>query len=128
LTGGNLDHFSDERRRKPKTTSERKTIMHPQKDMEEIIGGKRYSVQAATLIASDEYWDGHNHERGGRNTFLYRTPNGAYFTVNLTQWQGERDSLTPVTQAEAIELYEHTLPEHEVEYSEAFPDVTITDA
>lgn len=102
--------------------------MHPSKDMEEIIGGRRYSVKAATLIASDEYWDGHNFERGGRNTFLYRTPNGAYFTVNLTQWQGERDSLTPITQAEAIELWESSLSEHAVEYSEAFPDATITDA
>lgn len=102
--------------------------MHPSDDMEEIIGRKKYSVKTATLIASDEYWDGHNFEHGGRNQFLYRTPNGAYFTVHLTQWQGERHSLTPVTQAEAIELYENSLPEHEVEYDEAFPDVKVEDA
>ncbi len=102
--------------------------MHPKDDMERIIGRKKYSVKTATLIASDEYWDGSNWERHGRNTFLYRTPNGAYFTVNLTQWQGERDSLTPVTQEEAIELYENSLSEHEVSYSEAFPDVKVDDA
>lgn len=102
--------------------------MHPNEAMEEISGGKRYSVKAATLIASDEYWDGHNWERGGRNQFLYRTPNGAYFTVQLTQWQGERDSLTPITQAEAIELYEQSLSEHAVSYAEAFPEVKIVDA
>lgn len=102
--------------------------MHPQENMERIIGRKKYSVSTATLIASDEYWDGSNFERHGRNTFLYRTPNGSYFTVTLTQWQGERDSLTPVTQEEAIELYENSLTEHTGDYADAFPDVTVEDA
>ena len=100
--------------------------MHP-KDITEIIGGKKYSTKTATLIADNEYWDGSNFERNGRNCFLYRTSNGAYFTVNLTQWQGERDSLTPITQAEALELYE-TLPEHHVPYEQAFPDVKVLEA
>lgn len=102
--------------------------MHPSDDMERVVGGKRYSVKTATLIASDEYWDGRNWERSGRNQFLYRTPGGAYFTVSLTQWEGERDTLTPVTQNEAIELYENALPEHAVEYQDAFPDVNVEDA
>jgi hypothetical protein len=93
-----------------------------------IIDRKKYSTETATLIADDVYWDGHNMERHGRNTFLYRTPNGAFFTVTLTEWQGEKDSLTPVTQGEAIELYEGSLSEHHVEYSEAFPDVKVEDA
>ena len=38
-----------------------------------IIDRKRYDVSKATLLAHDTYWDGHNHERQGRNTFLYRT-------------------------------------------------------
>ena len=101
--------------------------MHP-KDMTRIVEQKKYSTKTATLIASDEYWDGHNWERSGRNTFLYRTPNGAYFTVHLTMWQGERDSLEPVTQEEAISLYETSLTEHEVKYSEAFPGVNVEDA
>ena len=75
--------------------------MHP-KNVTCIIDRKKYSTVTATLIASDEYFDGWTWERNGRNQFLYRTPNGAYFTVSLTQWQGERNSLTPITQAEAL--------------------------
>lgn len=93
-----------------------------------IIERKKYDVKTATLIADDVYWDGNNFERSGRNCFLYRTPNGAYFTVNLTQWQGERDTLTPVTQEEAIDLFEGSLTEHAVKYAEAFPGVTVKDA
>lgn len=102
--------------------------MKPPENMTRIIDRKRYSTQTATLIASDCYWDGHNWERRGRNTFLYRTPKGAYFVVRLTQWQGERDTLEPITQDTAINLFEHELTEHEVKYSEAFPGVEVQDA
>lgn len=94
--------------------------------MTRVVGGKRYSVSTATLLASDEYWDGHNFERRGRNTFLYRTRGGAYFAVTLTQWQGERDILEPLSREEAMELYER-LPEHEVEYEDAF-DTAVEEA
>lgn len=30
-----------------------------------IIDRKRYSVETATLLAGDDYWDGHNYERHG---------------------------------------------------------------
>lgn len=93
-----------------------------------IVDGKRYSTATATLLADDTYWDGSNHERMGRNTFLYRTPRGAYFTVGLTMWQGERDSLTPITEEEARELYEGPLSEHAVSYEEAFPGAVIAEA
>ena len=93
-----------------------------------IVGRTRYSTATATLIASDEYWDGHNHERSGRNTFLYRTAKGTYFTVQLSQWQGEGHTLTPVSQDGAISLYEGPLSEHAVNYAEAFPDVDVQDA
>jgi hypothetical protein len=102
--------------------------MHPPKNFSRIVNRQRYSVETATLIASDEYWDGHNFERNGRNTFLYRTPNGSYFTVTLSQWQGEKDTLTPISKEEAIALYENELPEHAAEYADAFPDVDVTDA
>ena len=96
--------------------------------MTRIVERKKYSTETATLIASDEYWDGSNWERSGRNTFLYRTPGGEYFTVNLTQWQGERNTLTPITQDEAIDLFENSLSEHHVKYAEAFPGVEVKDA
>ncbi len=102
--------------------------MRPPENFVRIVGKKRYSTKTATLIASDAYWDGSNWERHGRNTFLYRTPRGAFFTVNLTQWQGEQDTLLPITQDEAIDLYENSLPEHELSYAEAFPSVTVEDA
>jgi len=95
---------------------------------ERIIDGKRYSVEAATLLADDAYWDGRNHERYGRNQFLYRTPNGNYFTVTLSQWQGEFDQLEPVDQDDARGLYEGPLTEHHVDYADAFPDVVVEDA
>ncbi len=101
--------------------------MHPSEKMQATVRGKLYQVKTATLIASDEYWDGHNWERHGRNQFLYRTPNGAYFTVNLTQWQGERDTLTPVSKEEAKELWE-SLPEKETSYTAAFPGEKVTNA
>lgn len=105
-----------------------KENMKPPVKFVKIVNRTRYDVSLATLIASDAYWDGHNFERHGRNTFLYMTPKGRYFTVNLTQWQGEQDSLEPISQDDAISLYEGRLSEHEVPYTEAFPDVEIQEA
>ena len=102
--------------------------MNPDGEMTRVVNKLKYSTKTATLLASDRYWDGSNFERSGRNTFLYRTPNGRYFTVSLTQWQGERDTLTPIPLEEAIDLFENSLSEHEVKYAEAFPDVIIEEA
>ena len=101
--------------------------MKPQ-HMTRIVNRKRYDTATATLLAGNDAWDGHNFERSGRNTFLYKTPKGAYFEVNLTCWQGESDTLLPVTLEEAIELFEEHLSENRVTYAEAFPSVTVEDA
>jgi hypothetical protein len=101
--------------------------MKPYEKFARIVDRKQYSVETATLLADDCYWDGSNFERHGRNTWLYRTPNGAYFRVTRSQWQGESDSLEPVSQDEAIELYE-SLREHNASYAEAFPGVELKDA
>ena len=95
---------------------------------ERIVGGKRYSTATASLIADDAYWDGSNHERNGRNRFLYRTKNGSYFVATLTQWEGEQDTLEPISRDEAIALYEGPLTEHAEEYGEAFPGATVEEA
>jgi hypothetical protein len=100
--------------------------MHPDNSMKRVVNGMRYNVGTAILLASDEYWDGHNFEHGGRNTFLYKTRGGAFFQVNLTQWQGERDTLEPLSRQEAMELYER-LEEHNVTYEQAF-DVVVEEA
>lgn len=101
--------------------------MKPPKNMTEVINRKRYSTATATLLAGNDYWDGSNFERSGRNTFLYRTPNGAYFQVDLTQWQGESDDLTPLSLDEAVELFER-LKEKRVSFEEAFPGLEAKDA
>lgn len=43
-------------------------------------------------------------------------------------WQGERDTLTPIDEADAIDLYEGPLTEHVEDYATAFPGVTVEDA
>ncbi len=102
--------------------------MKPPKEMTRTVGGRRYSVADAELIADDAFWDGHNFERHGRNTFLYKTKTGNYFSVTLTQWQGERDELTPLTQEEAIALYERLDDADALQFEYAFPGVKVTDA
>jgi hypothetical protein len=95
--------------------------------MNEIVNGKRYRTETATLIASDAYWDGHNFERHGRNTFLFRTPRGSYFLQRQTCWEGERDSLEPLDRDEAVMMFE-SLAEKAVDFEDAFPGITIEDA
>ncbi len=95
--------------------------------MTAVIGRMRFTTEGATLLAGDDYWDGHNHERRGRNTFLYRTANGNYFAVHQTCWQGEHDRLQPLSQDEAIGLFEN-LHVKRVEFEEAFPGVEVKKA
>ena len=92
-----------------------------------IHGGVRYSTATATVLASDEYWDGHNFERQGRNTFLLRGKSGRYFAAHLTMWQGERDHIEPLEEGEAAALYEQ-LAEHPTEFKEAFPNRVLEEA
>ena len=102
--------------------------MRPYERFSRVVDRKRYSVETATMIAHDAYWDGHNFERHGRNTWLYRTPRGAYFLVTRTQWQGERDTLQPVDVENAINRYELDLTEHDVSYEDAFPGIVVEEA
>jgi len=94
--------------------------------MTKIIDGKRYTVNTSTLLADNDYWDGNNFTKDGRNTFLYKTRGGAYFRVDITCWQGERDTIEALTREEAMELYER-LPEHYEDYEKAF-DVVVEEA
>ena len=87
--------------------------------MKQIVNGLQYDTEAAALVASDRWWDGHNFERNGRNTYLYRTKAGRFFLHHTTLWQGERDHIEPVSPDEARQYYED-LPEHEMTYEEAF--------
>ena len=80
------------------------------RNMSKIISVKRYNPKTATVIASDEYWNGNNNDRNGRNTYLLRTPNGRYFMAMLSMWEYERSRLEILSEDEAIGLYEE-LPE-----------------
>jgi len=104
--------------------------MHPPKDLERVVNQTRYSVAKSTLIAGNDYWDGQNWERNGRNSFLYKTPGGKFFTVDLSQWQGEDYStLEPVSKDDAIEFFESCRDDcQRIKFEEAFPDVKIKDA
>lgn len=92
------------------------------KGMSKVIDGQRYTVNSSTLLADNDYFDGQNFTKGGRNTFLYKTRGGAFFAVYMTCWQGERDHIEALTRSEAMELYE-SLPEQYVKYEEAFDAV-----
>lgn len=87
--------------------------------MRQVVNGKLYDTEKAQLVAHDRYWDGHNWDRHGRNTYLYKTAKGNFFLHHTTLWQGERDYIEPVSKEEAKYWYEQ-LPEHELEYEEAF--------
>ncbi len=105
--------------------------------MKAVIGRIKYDTEKAVLIASNRYWDGSNWIRYGRNIYLWRSPNGRYFSTNITisgylpmpisLWEGERNTLIPLSLEEAIRLYEE-LPKKEMEFEEAFPDVKVEEA
>ena len=95
--------------------------------MKKVIDRKIYDTKTATLIAGNDYWDGSNWERHGRQTFLFKTPKGAYFAQRLSQWQCEVDTLEPLTEGEAVTMFEE-LPVKRVSFEEAFPGVKIEEA
>ena len=103
-------------------------MMNVPDSMQRVVGGIRYRVATATLLADDQYWDGSNYERRGRNRFLYRTSKGRYFVVTLTMWRGEQDALEPIEEAEARRLYEEDLTEHHVSWEDTFPQATVEEA
>ncbi len=77
--------------------------------MRRIINGKAYDTKTADLIADDEFSDGNNQFSHGRASYLYRTPKGNFFAVHVTCWQGEHDSIRPLTKGEAKEMFESLL-------------------
>lgn len=87
--------------------------------MKQVIDGKVYDTETADLVASDNYWDGSNWDRHGRNTYLYKTKRGNFFAYHKTRWQGERNYIEALSIAEAKRLYER-LPETGMTYEEAF--------
>ena len=97
------------------------------RNMNWVLAGKRYRTEKATLVAHDAYWNNYNWEQGGRNTFLFRTPNGSFFTQHQTLVPGESDTIKPVDIAEAMHLYQ-SLHKKEVPFVIVFPSAMVEDA
>ena len=100
--------------------------MQPE-NMNWVVAGKRYRTDRATLLAHDAYWNGYSCEQGGRNTFLFRTPNGNFFAQHQTLLPSEINRIVPLETNEAISLYQ-SLRKKEVPFRVAFPDIRAQDA
>jgi hypothetical protein len=100
--------------------------MQPQ-NMIWVAAGKRYRTDTATLVAHDVYWNGHQFEQAGRNTFLFRTPNGNFFAQYQTLLLGEINKITPLETNEALQLYQ-SLHKKEVPFRVVFPHIKAQDA
>ena len=87
--------------------------------MRKIIRGKAYDTETATLIATNEFSDGSNKMPGGRSTSLYKTTKGNFFALHETRWQGERDTIEPLSITAAKDLFE-ALDGGGNEYEEVF--------
>ena len=97
---------------------------HP---LSQILDRKRYDTETATLLSGNDWWDGHNWERSGRNTFLYRSPRGAYFAAHLSCIEGEADRIEPLTEGDAITMFEaHAVyGKNRMSFDKAFPGIEI---
>jgi len=100
--------------------------MRPQ-NMIWVTAGKRYRTDTATLIAHDAYWNGYHFEQGGRNTFLFRTPDGNFFAQYQTLLPGEINKITPLEKNEALHLYQ-SLHKKEVPFRVVFPCIIAEEA
>lgn len=98
------------------------------RNMDWVVAGKRYCTEESTLLAHDAYWNNnYNWEHEGRNTFLFRTPNGYFFSQHQSLVPGQLDSIRPLTIDEAMHLY-HLLGRKEVPFPIAFPYVKVRSA
>jgi hypothetical protein len=74
--------------------------------MKKIINGKSYDTATAEAIADNQFSDGSNRMPGGRSTTLYKTAKGNFFALHETCWQGEHDTIEPLSKENAKELFE----------------------
>lgn len=87
--------------------------------MRVVIRGKQYDTEMAEAIADNEFADGTNRMNTGRSTTLYKTKKGNFFEFNETCWQGEHDTIIPLSKDEAKELFEN-LRNQNVEFEDTF--------
>lgn len=66
--------------------------------MKRVINGKMYNTATADEIIADLY------KGVGTSTDLYRKKSGEFFYAHYTQWDGQRDSIEPISEGEAKEV------------------------
>lgn len=96
--------------------------------MHRVIGGLRYDTDKATVIADDIGSNGSCGSASGRRTYLYRTNAGRYFAHHETTRKGERSTIEPLDQLEAVRIYESFNDPTAMDFEEAFPGVPVEDA
>jgi hypothetical protein len=104
------------------------------RSMEQIIEGKRYNTDTATLIAHDRInWEGKTDrrvtgafmyrgpalERRGKKRYLYRSFKGSFFIHHTSRWPAEKERLEPLTRDQAQDLYGY-LPVQLLNWEETF--------
>ena len=89
------------------------------------IDGRTCDPASALLIADNDCPpDELDCHYDGTNLFLFRAPEGFYFTQLRSRWRSETDGhVELVNLQKARELYEEQLLEHRVPVAEAFPGV-----
>jgi len=87
--------------------------------MKKVIEGKIYNTETAEAIADNEFSDGTNRMSHGRCLTLYKTKKGAFFVEHETCWEGERDTIEPVTMEQAKDYYE-SMKNEKVSWAGAF--------
>lgn len=87
--------------------------------MKQIIDSKLYNTETAELVADNEFQNGSNRLNTGSASHLFKTKKGAFFLFHETIWDGQHSSISPLSESEAKDTYEH-LHNHKMEYEEAF--------
>ena len=95
--------------------------------MIKVINRKRYNTATAVIIATNEYKINSPADGLRRTSSLYRTQKGEFFSTHETCFEGEHDSLQPLSEADAIDIYE-AMSTCYIKFEDAFPGVEVEDA
>jgi len=92
--------------------------------MKRIINRKLYDTDTATEICCDGVL---NRNGCTRCSELYKTIKGNFFLWHKTMWQGEEDSIEPVSENYAADFYEKCTDVN-FPFEEVFPGIKIEEA
>lgn len=65
--------------------------------MKKIINGKKYDTKTANYLFE-------TYRGMGRSSKLFRKTTGEFFIANFTSWEGEKDSIDPISDDKAKDL------------------------